>query len=186
MRKIFYAIAAVLLLQSCDEIEPPKPDIGTEQQGLLNIITQYRSDRSSAPNSAKKSEIHDEYEKRIQSYVKDTLNGVLYRFVVKIDDVYNREWRGVEVFVFNCSDDKVKYWSELHFKNADSMRENEMYKMLSVKKTGSIDTISFAALPDIELEKDDYVAGVNLEMWAIQDSTALKLREKNKKEGHNK
>lgn len=183
MRKVLYLIITFTILsQGCNDIQPQKPSIGKEQLRLLNIINQYKQDRDSAPNSAKKNEIYSDYSKKIKSFINDSLYNVLYRFAVKIDGVYNREWRGKEAFIFECSDDKIEYWSELHFKNVDSMRESLAYKTLSALKTGSTDTLSFAVLPDIELENDDYLAGLRMEVFVVPDSIALKLREKNKKQ----
>lgn len=145
------------------------------QTRIHQFLDEYDKKYDNAVNTARQHEVKSEYEKKLISYIKDSLNSVLIKFGLIAEDV--KIWSDTHL-VFEGRDNKNEYWSELVYKSKDSMLLSQLYKNLSGIPKDTDTCLSFVVL-NIEVKKEKYSrAKLRIETIPIPDSSAVEFQKK--------
>ena len=141
MKPIFYLILFITILNiSCDSnqsIEISNNKLAKEQQRIIEKKNEFDNLYVKAPNSIKKDEIQKQFDTWLTSYFRDTLNGKIKDFYVKVNDVSSGLFQNRFYFVTADfrTDNGMRFFEEGDFKTEKEMKKYLLYnKILNVKE----------------------------------------------------
>src|SRR5687767_9869925 len=179
--RLFLLIAPIFIFVSCQMAMPPAKEkpLSEQQKHFHSLIREIRDCYELAGNAAKKRECIDSYKDKIDRFFKDTSEGVLIKFYVKVRRVSFLPWQSKTALLLDANDDKVEYWMEQHFDDEKLMKESGLYKLVSGLKEDQDTTLSFVYFFDLEVEMS--ITGgdpeIKVRVFPIQDSLIPKYIE---------
>ncbi len=115
-------------------------EIPKEQQHIVDKKKEFSQLYRKAPNSIQKNEVQSQFDSWLTSYFKDTLNGNIQNFSVKVQNVSSGQFQNAFYYIIAdfITEDGIRFYEEQDFKTEKQMKKHPLLnKVLNVKENGT-------------------------------------------------